>query len=48
MSKATPDIIQRVEELRSAMESDLESISDMEALMRTWEGLDQLEGKLGF
>ncbi len=36
------------EELRSAMESDLESISDMEALMRTWEGLDKLEGKLGF
>jgi len=31
------------EELRRAMEVDLESVSDLEALMRTWEGLHKLE-----
>ena len=36
------------DELRAAMEPDLESISDMEGLMRTWEGLDKLEGNLAF
>jgi hypothetical protein len=30
-------------ELRQAMEVDLESVSDLEALMRTWEGLHKLE-----
>lgn len=35
-------------ELRAAMEPQLESISDMESLMRTWEGLDRLESKLVF
>ncbi len=30
-------------ELREAMEIDLESVSDMEELMRVWEGLRQLE-----
>ncbi len=30
-------------ELRAAMEIDLESVSDLEALMRTWEGLHELE-----
>jgi GTPase SAR1 family protein len=30
-------------ELRTAMEVDLESVSDLEALMRTWEGLHKLE-----
>ena len=33
-------------ELRQAMEADLESVSDVEALMRTWEGLHNLEGTL--
>lgn len=33
-------------DLRSAMEPDLESVSDLEALMRTWEGLNQIEMKL--
>ncbi|HSM56513.1 MAG TPA: dynamin family protein [Candidatus Sulfomarinibacteraceae bacterium] len=31
------------EELRKAMEIDLESVSDLEELMRTWEGLHRLE-----
>ncbi|NCF64424.1 MAG: hypothetical protein GWP61_00520 [Chloroflexi bacterium] len=31
------------EELRKAMEIDLESVSDLEELMRTWEGLHKLE-----
>ena len=31
------------EELRTAMEVDLESVSDLEALMHTWEGLHKLE-----
>jgi hypothetical protein len=31
------------EELRKAMEVDLESVSDLEELMRTWEGLHKLE-----
>ncbi len=31
------------DELRAAMEIDLESVSDMEELMRTWEGLQKLE-----
>ncbi|HFC12767.1 MAG TPA: hypothetical protein ENJ56_07975 [Anaerolineae bacterium] len=35
-------------DLRAIMEPDLESISDMEGLMRTWEGLDKLESHLGF
>ena len=30
-------------ELRKAMEVDLESVSDMEELMRVWEGLHKLE-----
>ncbi|HUM70755.1 MAG TPA: hypothetical protein PLK31_18145, partial [Chloroflexota bacterium] len=30
-------------ELRAAMEIDLENVSDMEELMRTWEGLHRLE-----
>ncbi len=30
-------------ELRTAMEIDLENVSDMEELMRTWEGLHRLE-----
>jgi hypothetical protein len=34
------------EELRKAMEIDLESVSDMEELMRTWEGLHRLESNL--
>lgn len=29
--------------LRAAMEPDLESVSELETLMRTWEGLDKLE-----
>jgi energy-coupling factor transporter ATP-binding protein EcfA2 len=33
-------------ELREAMEMDLESVSDLEALMRTWEGLHRLETNL--
>ncbi len=31
------------QELRDAMEVDLESVSDLEALMRSWEGLHRLE-----
>lgn len=31
------------QELRDAMEADLESVSDLEALMRSWEGLHRLE-----
>ncbi|HZD11755.1 MAG TPA: dynamin family protein [Candidatus Binatia bacterium] len=31
------------EELRKSMEIDLESVSDLEELMRTWEGLHRLE-----
>ena len=34
------------DELRKAMESDLESVSDLEELMRTWEGLHKLETSL--
>lgn len=34
------------EELRQAMEIDLESVSDVEELMRTWEGLHRLESNL--
>jgi hypothetical protein len=34
------------EELRQAMEVDLESVSDVEELMRTWEGLHRLETNL--
>ncbi|MBE2221795.1 MAG: hypothetical protein IAF02_09655, partial [Anaerolineae bacterium] len=30
-------------ELREAMEIDLESVSDMEELMRVWEGLHKIE-----
>jgi hypothetical protein len=30
-------------ELREAMEPDLETVSDLEALMRIWEGLHRLE-----
>ncbi|HET6444668.1 MAG TPA: hypothetical protein VFI27_08820, partial [candidate division Zixibacteria bacterium] len=33
-------------ELRQAMEVDLESVSDVEELMRTWEGLHNLESQL--
>ncbi len=33
-------------ELRAAMEIDLESVSDLEELMRVWEGLHRLEGNL--
>ena len=33
-------------ELRREMESDLESVSDLEELMRTWEGLHKLETSL--
>ena len=33
-------------ELRDAMEVDLESVSDVEELMRVWEGLHNLEGSL--
>jgi hypothetical protein len=33
-------------ELRQAMEVDLESISDVEELMRVWEGLHKLEVSL--
>lgn len=33
-------------DLRTAMEPDLESISDLEHLMRTWEGLHELEGQV--
>ena len=32
--------------LRAAMEVDLESVSDIEAMMRIWEGLSELEGEL--
>lgn len=32
--------------LRAAMEVDLESVSDIEAMMRIWEGLAELEGGL--
>ncbi len=32
--------------LRTAMEPDLESVSDLESLMRNWEGLNQIEMKL--
>ncbi|MCA9983774.1 MAG: hypothetical protein KDE59_05750, partial [Anaerolineales bacterium] len=35
------------DELREAMEVDLESISDVEELMRTWEGLHNLELSAG-
>ena len=31
------------DELREAMQSDLESVSDLEGLMRVWEGLHKLE-----
>ena len=34
------------EAFRAAMEPDLESVSELEALMRTWEGLDQLSADL--
>ncbi|MCA9980635.1 MAG: hypothetical protein KDD89_07380, partial [Anaerolineales bacterium] len=34
------------EALRLAMEVDLESVSDIEAMMRIWEGLHELEGGL--
>jgi hypothetical protein len=34
------------DELRAAMEVDLESVSDVEELMRVWEGLHKLEGSL--
>ncbi len=34
------------DELRKAMEIDLESVSDLEELMRTWEGLHRLETEL--
>ena len=34
------------EELRNEMEVDLESVSDLEELMRTWEGLHKLEVSL--
>ncbi len=34
------------ETLRAAMELDLESVSDLEELMRTWEGLHQLENSV--
>jgi hypothetical protein len=30
-------------ELREAMEMDLETVSDLEGLMRVWEGLHRLE-----
>ena len=33
-------------ELRSAMEVDLESVSDLEELMRVWEGLHRLENQV--
>ena len=33
-------------ELRQAMEIDLESVSDLEGLMRVWEGLHKLETSL--
>jgi hypothetical protein len=33
-------------ELRAAMEGDLESVSDVEELMRVWEGLHRLEGQV--
>ena len=34
------------QELRDAMEIDLESVSDLESLMRVWEGLHKLETSL--
>ena len=34
------------EELREAMEVDLESVSDLEELMRVWEGLHRLEANV--
>lgn len=34
------------DELRNAMEVDLESVSDIEGMMRIWEGLHELEGGL--
>ncbi|MDX1616919.1 MAG: hypothetical protein R3300_21605, partial [Candidatus Promineifilaceae bacterium] len=34
------------DELRQAMQNDLESVSDVEALMRTWEGLHELESRM--
>ena len=33
-------------ELRQAMEMDLESVSDLEELMRVWDGLHKLEVEL--
>ena len=33
-------------ELRQAMEMDLESVSDLEELMRVWDGLHKLETEL--
>ena len=34
------------EELRDAMEVDLESVSDIEGMMRIWEGLNELESEM--
>ncbi|MDX1663218.1 MAG: dynamin family protein [Candidatus Promineifilaceae bacterium] len=34
------------EDLRQAMQPDLESVSDVEELMRVWEGLDRLEERV--
>jgi hypothetical protein len=33
-------------DLRAAMEVDLESVSDLEELMRVWEGLHKLETRM--
>ena len=33
-------------DLRDAMEVDLESVSDLEELMRVWEGLHRLETEM--
>jgi hypothetical protein len=33
-------------ELREAMQGDLESVSDLEGLMRIWEGLHKLETRM--
>jgi hypothetical protein len=33
-------------ELREAMEMDLENVSDLEELMRVWDGLHKLETSL--
>ena len=34
------------DDLRAQMERDLEPVSDIESLMRTWEGLDELDQQM--